>query len=164
MIRVRRQVLAAVVIAFSAIAVTGAQQRPQATVTASVPTRDIVAGRDAQLDLKVTLPPQIHVQGNKPKDPFLIPTVLTIDAPKGVVVQEIVYPKSELLKQAGVAEPLVVFGNEFSLRVRVKLAADLATGALAIPGRLRYQACDDRRCYPPARAEATWTLRVAAAR
>ncbi len=160
---VNRQFLMVVAIAISATSVIGAQRRPQATLTPSVTTKDVVAGREVQLELRVTLPPQIHVQSNKPKDPFLIPTVLTIDAPKGIAVQDIVYPPSSLLKQAGVAEPLVVFGNEFVLRVRVKLDAEIPAGELAIPGRLRYQACDDAQCYPPARAETTWTSRISRA-
>jgi DsbC/DsbD-like thiol-disulfide interchange protein len=160
-----RRLLPTLVIVASAASIMDAQPKiPQATLTSAVASKDVAAGREVQLDLKVTLPPKIHVQSNKPNDPFFIPTVLTVDAPKGVAVQEIVYPASEQLKQAGLAEPLVVFGSEFTVRVRVKLGGDISAGDLTVPGRLRYQACDETQCYPPARAEATWTLHVAAQR
>ena len=36
---------------------------------------------------KVSLPEGLHTQSNKPRDPLLIPTELTIDAPAGVTVE-----------------------------------------------------------------------------
>ena len=38
------------------------------------------------------LPDGFHVQSNKPRDPLLIPTELTVDAPAGVTVEEVVFP------------------------------------------------------------------------
>jgi hypothetical protein len=46
---------------------------------------------------------------NKPRDPSLIPTELTIEPPAGVVVAEIVYPEPIDLKQAGVITTGVSF-------------------------------------------------------
>ena len=40
---------------------------------------------------------------------LLIPTELTIDAPEGVTVKEIVWPPSTDLKQQGQDQPLAVF-------------------------------------------------------
>ena len=54
---------------------------------------------DGRLALKVSLPEGLHTQSNKPRDPLLIPTELTIDAPDGVTVKEIVFPPSTDLKQ-----------------------------------------------------------------
>lgn len=139
-------------------------RRPLATVTPVVVTRDVAPGRDVQLELRVELPAKVHVQANKPRDPLFIPTVLTIEPPAGVTVEGVTYPASEELRQQGLAEPLLVFGSQFSVKVRVKLAGTVPAGDVAVPGRLRYQACDETTCYPPARAEAVWTLRVASAK
>jgi thiol:disulfide interchange protein len=35
------------------------------------------------------------------------------------------------------------------------------TGVMEVPGRLRYQACDDRLCYAPVTADVRWTLTIA---
>jgi thiol:disulfide interchange protein DsbD len=102
----------------------------------------------------------VHVQSDRPSDPSFIPTVLTIDVPKGMSVVQTIYPKSELLRQEGVKDPLSVFGSEFTVRVRVKLTPDVAPGAAVIRGRLRYQACNETTCFPPATAEARWTVPV----
>ena len=100
--------------------------------------------------LKVRLPAEFHVQSDKPRDPFLIPTALTVKPPAGIVVDRLVYPKPTDLAQAGRKEPLAVFGGEFSIDVRLTIAADAAPGDIVLPAQLRYQACDDKVCYAPA--------------
>ena len=39
-------------------------------------------------------------------------------------------------------------------------AAVAASGTLTVEGSLRYQACDDTRCYIPETLPVTWTLKV----
>ena len=58
-----------------------------------------------RLALKVSLPEGLHTQSNKPLDATLIPTVLTLDAPAGVTVDEIVYPPAIELRQQGLDQP-----------------------------------------------------------
>jgi Disulphide bond corrector protein DsbC len=120
----------------------------------------VKAGSIARVSLKVRMPKDVHVQSNKPKDPSLIPTVLTVDATPGVTVEQIGYPPASELVQKGRSEKLEVFGPEFEIDVRLKLAPTLPPGNLVIPAQLRYQACNDTVCFPPARAAAQWTLRV----
>src|SRR5687768_13623161 len=78
-----------------------AQGRPRAVVTPAVETDGVPAGGAARLALSVTLPEGIHVQSDKPRDPSLIPTVLTIDAPAGVRVRHLVFPTPTDFKQEG---------------------------------------------------------------
>src|SRR6476659_7950913 len=73
--------------------------RPKADVVPLVERERVHAGTSARVALKVSLPEGLHVQSNKPRDPLLIPTELTVDAPPGVTVTEIVYPPSTDLKQ-----------------------------------------------------------------
>lgn len=135
-------------------------QRPRAEVTPIVETSPVRPGAAAQLTLKVTLPKDVHVQSDKPRDPNLIATVLTIEVPAGVKVESIEYPKPTDLKQTGAAKPLAVFGSEFSIAVKVSVAATLAEGDLNVPAVLRYQACNESVCFPPTRATTQWTLKV----
>ena len=118
------------------------------------------AGASVRAALQVKLPERFHVQSNSPRDPAFIPTVLTVDAPAGVRMTEIVFPPATDLKQVGQSEPLAVFEHEFAIGVQFEFAATVAPGALDIPGRLRYQACDDRLCYPPATAEFRWIVPI----
>lgn len=150
----------AVAIALGLPAAGLAQGRPRAAVTPFVETDGAHAGQTLRVALKVTLPETLHVQSDRPRDPSLIPTVLSLDPPAGFTLAALVYPESSELKQEGLAEPLVVFGHEFVTGAHLAIGADVAPGTFLIPGRLRYQACDDKVCYAPATAQVEWTVRV----
>ena len=152
-------VLLTVIVAAS-VSLSAQLQRPKAAVTPLVERAAAAAGGPVRLALKVSLPESLHTQSNKPLDPTLIPTVLTIDAPAGVTVDEIVYPPAVELKQQGLDQPLMVFEHEFLVGVQVTLGAGVAAGDLALPARLRYQACNDMMCFSPATEEFAWTIRV----
>jgi thiol:disulfide interchange protein len=151
--------LAAIVV-LTASAAHAQIRRPKADVLPLVERAAVRAGESARLALKVALPEGLHTQSNKPRDPTLIPTVLTIDARPGVTLDEIVFPPSTDLKQAGLDQPLAVFEHEFAIGVQVTLASGVAAGDLVIPAHLRYQACDSNLCYAPATADVQWTLHV----
>jgi cytochrome c biogenesis protein CcdA len=118
------------------------------------------AGDTARVALRVSLPEGLHTQSNKPRDPLLIPTELTIDVPVGVTVKEIVFPPSTDLKQAGQDQPLAVFEQTFGIGVQLAIAPAVPVGKLVVPMHLRYQACDANLCYAPSTADSEWTLDV----
>ena len=156
----------ALVCAALVLATIGAEAqfaRPRADLVPLVEGPGVHAGGPVRLALKVTLPDGLHTQSNKPRDPTLIPTEFTIDAPAGVQVDEVVFPPTTDLKQAGQDQPLAVFEHEFALGVRVTLAASLPVGDLVVPAHLRYQACDANLCYAPTTANFEWTLHIIAA-
>jgi thioredoxin:protein disulfide reductase len=134
-------------------------KRPTAEVSAISGTDGVRAGRVAALALRVALPEGFHVQSNAPREPTLIPTVLTVDAPAGVTVEEIVYPPTTDLEQAGQKQPLAVFEREFAIGVVVRVPAN-ASGEIVLPARLRYQTCNAQLCFAPTTASTQWTLRV----
>lgn len=148
------------VVALAVAPLAAQSQRPRAELTPTVETVPVRPGAAAQLSLKVTLPKDVHVQSDAPRDPNLIATALTIDAPVGVTVESIEYPEPTDLMQAGAAKPLAVFGSEFAIAVTVSVAATLPEGDVNLPAVLRYQACNASVCFPPTRATAQWTLKV----
>jgi DsbC/DsbD-like thiol-disulfide interchange protein len=139
---------------------TGQSQRPRAELAPVVDTSPIRAGAPAQLSLHVRLPKDIHVQSNKPRDPLLIPTTLTLEPPTGIAVESIDYPAASDLAQPGREEPLAVFGSEFTITVKVSVGAGVTAGDVNVPATLRYQPCDDTVCFPPTRATTQWVLNV----
>ena len=120
------------------------------------------AGDTARVALNISLPEGLHTQSNKPRDPLLIPTELTIDAPAGVTVTEIVWPPSTDLKQAGQDQPLAVFEQRFPIGVQLAISAGTPAGTITVPFRLRYQACDANLCYAPASEKGEWRIVIAA--
>jgi thiol:disulfide interchange protein len=138
-------------------------RRIPAEITPLVETDGVRAGATIKAALKVALPEGYHVQSDKPRDPTLIATELTINGPEGVTVEELVFPPAEDFKQEGLPEPLLVFEREFVIGVALTLPAGLPAGDLVVPARLRYQACDDKMCYAPTNANTQWTLKVVTA-
>lgn len=110
--------------------------------------------------IRVTLPDGLHTNANQPRDPSLIPLVLTVNAPAGVVVEEIVYPEPTDFAQQGVEELLAVYEQEFLIGVQLRVSADAALGSVTVPASLRYQACDESVCYIPATVGTDWTFPV----
>src|SRR5215213_1805491 len=78
-------------------------RRPRAQVTPLVEGAAAPGGR-ARVALKVVLPEGLHTQSNKPRDPNLIPTELTVDAPAGVTLSGIVWPKPTAFQVEGLPE------------------------------------------------------------
>ncbi|MBI4266678.1 MAG: thioredoxin family protein [Acidobacteria bacterium] len=133
---------------------------PRADVTPLMESTGVVAGTTTRVAVHVLLPEGLHVNANKPRDPSLIPVVLTVEPPPGASVVEVVYPEPTDLDQIGAEQPLLVYEREFAIGVSLALARDLPIGELTVPVRLRYQACDDKLCYVPGTVSTAWTLPV----
>jgi cytochrome c biogenesis protein CcdA/thiol-disulfide isomerase/thioredoxin len=136
------------------------QTRPTAAIAPSVETDGVRAGSPTRVALTVTLPEGLHIQSNKPRDPSLIAATLTIDVPPGVRVAHLVFPESKDFTLNGQAEPLAVFDHEFVAGAELEIAGSVPPGDLVVPARFRYQACNDRVCFPPVTATTGWTLRI----
>jgi cytochrome c biogenesis protein CcdA len=157
-----RAILLAGIVLLAAAPLSG-QARPEATVTPFVEADGVRAGTPIRVALTVTLPEGLHVQSDKPRDPSLIPTTLTIDAPDGIKVTQLVFPHPTDFAQEGQAQPLAVFDHEFVVGAELEVDGGVGPGELTVPARLRYQACNDKVCFRPMTATTAWTLRIAPA-
>ncbi len=161
-----RKTTVVLLLALSATAGLLAQRGPaKAELSPLVEIETVTPGSEVRVALKVQLPEGYHMNSNKPRDPMLIPVVLTVPAPDqqlpaGISVKEIVFPKASDLQQRGADQPLSVFEHEFAIGAVLKVDAGVAPGKVTIPARLRYQACDETMCYIPTRAETGWEFTV----
>ncbi len=154
------RVLATVLIGvwLASAAVDAQSRRPTAEVATVVATKAPRRGSTVTLTAHVRLPQGLHVQSNKPRDPDLIPTEISLVLPTGVTLVDVTYPKPSDLTVPGFKQPLAVYPHEFDIVVRVKLGAQVPAGALSLPGTLRYQACNDTVCFPPSRTAISWSV------
>ena len=132
----------------------------KAELTPLTEAAGVEAGHTLHLALGVRLPEGMHVQSHQPRDPALIPTVLSIEPPAHIAVVEMVYPQAIDLKQEGLPQPLAVYPREFALGVALTIAAGTPPGTVEVPARLRYQACNDKMCFAPATASFAWRVTV----
>ena len=118
------------------------------------------AGTTFRVSVQAQLEPGFHVNSQEPLEAFLIPTVLTLDPPAGIELAGLAWPAAILLSQTGADQPLAVFEEEFAIGAALALDRGLAPGDYAVPGVLRYQACDETMCYLPATAPLDFSVTV----
>src|SRR5687767_4061840 len=151
----------AALVSLTCSAAHGQLRRPApAELTPLLETDAVRAGTTARAALVIRLAEGLHTNSNKPRDPLLIPIVLSVQPPAGVTVTEIVYPAPQDLQQEGATQPLAVFEREFTIGAQLAVDADVPAGELVVPASLRYQACDEKVCYPPVTLATRWTVPV----
>ena len=88
----------------------------------------------------------LHINAHKPRSPYLIPTSLTLDPPAGMHIAHIKYPQAtEYHFSFAPKDALLVYTGEMPIEVHIQAKA----GTYSVPGKLRYQACDNQMCNPP---------------
>ncbi len=123
----------------------GRQQREYVTYAAEPAV--VVAGKRSVVEVRLLVADGYHVNSHAPKSELLIPTVAKLEAQDAAVRMEPVeYPKGVSYSFAtDPGEVLDVYSGAVVLRVPVVAAA----GEHVLKGTLRYQACDQKACYPP---------------
>ena len=107
-------------------------------------------GRSTRAAIVMEIPSGYHVNSNRPLNKYSIPTSVKIDAPRGVNVSAVIYPRAIVRKlKASNNEPLAVFEGRAILRFNVTLPANYQGGDLVLKAHVRYQSCNDEVCFPP---------------
>jgi hypothetical protein len=105
----------------------------------------------AQVQIPLVVKEGYHVNSNKPTEEYLIPLKLTWTSTGALEGGEITYPKP-LLEKFEFSEPdkpLSVYMGKFDLVAKFKIAANAPAGPGVASGKLKYQACSNKACYPP---------------
>jgi DsbC/DsbD-like thiol-disulfide interchange protein len=107
-------------------------------------------GRMMRAAVVMEIPSGYHVNANLPLGKYAIPTVLKIDAPRGITISPVTYPRGTVRKLKAVNnEALSLYEGRAILRFNVTVPANYSGGALNLKARLRYQSCNDEVCFPP---------------
>ena len=125
-------------------------EKQPSVIMAPVEKVQLRAGGSADLALDFRIGPDFHINSNKPRADYLIPTVLKLSSPEPVAVADVKYPAGEDMSFAfSPNEKLSVYSGDFSINTVLKAPANAAAGSYPIKGELRFQACDRSACYPP---------------
>ena len=120
-------------------------------------------GRQFEIALVADVAERYHVQANKVLADYLIPLTLTPELPAGFRVVGTEYPKAQVKKFPFATQPMAVYEGRVVVRMTLEAAAGAPTGAVKIPMTLRFQACNDQLCLPPAKLPITAEFEVGAA-
>jgi hypothetical protein len=98
------------------------------------------------------------------------PIQLILQTPSGIKLAPVTYPHPKILYLKAIGEHVPVFEGKFRIiqdaTVTFSRTSDIVRSlvssgkTITITGDLKYQACDERVCYPPASVPVTWRLEV----
>jgi len=136
------------------------QSAPNIGVSGSLSTDKVRRGRSAQAVVVMDIPAGFHVHSNRPLEKFLIATQLQVEAPKGVKVGSVVYPRALLRNLKFSKSKVAVYEGRTAMRFNVTIPASFASDSTEVTARLRYQSCNDEVCFPPQTREIKIPVRI----
>ncbi len=118
-------------------------------------------GRLVRATIQMDIPGGYHVNANKPLGKYAIPTTIKIEAPQGVVVGPIVFPRALVRNLKAVNnERLAVYEGRAVFRFNVTIPANYGDGWMNLRAHVRYQSCNDDVCFPPKNQDIDFGLSV----
>jgi len=121
----------------------------------------VAAGKPAKVQLRFKVADGFHINSHKPGSELLIPTSLQLNPPTDIGVGSITYPKGHDFALAiAPGEMLNVYTGEFTISAKVSATRTASPGKYKVHGQLKYQACNDRSCFPPKLAPVEFEVKV----
>ena len=152
--------IASPLLLFCAAAVLAQGSSPLVSV-APIGTVVVTRGGHAPLDIALRVNRGFHVNSHQPNDELLLPTVVHLDPPEGIMIMDIAYPEAEDLAVPFAGhDKLSVYSGDFAVRAEVRVPKSAAIGTQRVHGQVRYQACDNRQCFPPKTTSLEFDVRV----
>ena len=128
-------------------------------VAAALPS--IIRGEAGSVDLRFHIANGYHINSNKPSEEFMIPTAMHMEATTDIVIGKISYPPGQDVSfEFAPDQKLSVYSGYFTVGVSVRPLHTVPPGKYAMRGSLKYQACDNRACYPPKQLPVEFEVRV----
>lgn len=111
----------------------------------------VAQGGKAPVEIMFRVIPGFHINSNKPSSDLYIPTAVRFDVPTDISVAKMEYPQGELVSFPFDPDTkLSVYTGDIAVKGLVLTAKSTPRGTYRVHANLRYQACDNRACYPPA--------------
>jgi DsbC/DsbD-like thiol-disulfide interchange protein len=120
-------------------------------------------GSTFQAAIVLSIPDGLHVNSNRPLGKYAVPTKVTIDAPRGLRVTPVSYPRGTVRSfrfGGAAAERLSVYEGNAIIRFSVTVPAGQELGVARIRANVQFQSCSDEVCFPPARRELTLPIAI----
>jgi hypothetical protein len=121
----------------------------------------VARGGAFQIAMVMKIREGFHVNAREKSADYLIATDLRGEAPSGFKIGEVTYPMGELHTFSFSKKPLNVYQGKVILRMEVTALANAPLGVQHLPLKLRYQACNNEVCLPPATVDVDATVTIA---
>jgi hypothetical protein len=138
----------------SLLITTAALAQNSGYLTIGEPTK-VIGKRSAAVQAKIPVSVRegYHVNSNTPSDEYLVPLKLTWTSTGALEAGTVTYPKSSM--ETYIDKPISVFTGNFDLVANFKVAPNAPAGPGVASGKLSYQACNSKACFPPKKIDVT---------
>ncbi len=141
-----------------------AQDAGAAVTVAPVDSVAVVSGKTSQVKIDCRVTQGFHINSNKPNSELLIPTEFKFSLPTELMIAGVTYPAGQQLTFPFMPnEPLSVYSGDFEVVANVRASQHAAAGTYRVHATLKYQACNDRQCFPPKTMPVDFDVKVARA-
>jgi DsbC/DsbD-like thiol-disulfide interchange protein len=113
-------------------------------------------GSSFQAAVVMEIPRGLHVNSNRPLGKYAVPTTVRVDAPRGLRVTPVSYPRGAVRTFSfggAAAERLAVYEGRAIFRFNVTVPPNMELGVARVRVGVRFQSCSDEVCFPPATRE-----------
>jgi hypothetical protein len=111
-------------------------------------------------NVELVISPGFHINANPATFPYLIATEIQPGKVDGITVgDKLAYPPGKMENFSFADQPLAVYEGSVTIPIPLTAAPD-ARGRRTIPFKIRVQACDTEKCYPPAMLDASLPIEV----
>lgn len=121
-------------------------------------------GRTVQAAVVMDIPRGSHVNANRPLGKYAVPTTVKIDAPRGLRVSAVSFPRAVVRQpKFSQGERLAFYEGRAVMRFNVTVPADFPQGVTQLKVNVRFQSCTDEVCFPPATRSLTLPIGIVGA-
>lgn len=120
-------------------------------------------GRTVSAAIVMEIPRDFHVNANKPLGKYAVATTVKIEAPGGVKIGPVTYPRAMVRSFSFSQERLAVYEGRAVMRFNVTIPANYESGVIELRARVRYQSCTSEVCFPPVTRDVTMPIGVVGA-
>lgn len=136
------------------------QSAPNISVNGSLAAGKTSRGRTVKGSIVLDVPSGYHIHSNRPLEKFLIATQVQIEAPKGVRVGPMQYPRPLLRSLKFSKNKVSVFEGRTTIRFNATVPGNYEGNSAELKARVRFQSCNDDLCFPPQTKEVKMWINI----
>jgi len=136
------------------------QSAPNIAVNGQLASSSVRRGSTVKASLVMDIPSGFHVNSSKPLEKFLVATQLQVEAPNGIRVGPVSYPRAVLRNFKFSKSKVSVYEGRATMRFNVMVPASYSSNSAELKARLRFQSCNEELCFPPQTKEVSLSLSI----
>lgn len=117
-------------------------------------------GGQFKIAVKINIKDSWHINSDKPKEDYLIPSQVNIQIPEGFRLEKTNYPPAEEIKLGFSDTPLSAWQGEILIGSLFSVDKNISEGSYKLIINFDYQACNDMTCLPPSSVTDTLIVQV----